>query len=103
MMSVSFARPLSCLIAIASLAACASTPQYTTSAGDVDLAAYPPVRLSASELQLIRGMSDANILGHLITLDSLEVAAADSAVRFSKSDDVIAYAKRMHIEHTGDL
>src|SRR5205823_1854992 len=89
--------------AISMAAACASGPHYETAAGTVDLSAYPSVTLDASELQVLRGMSDANILGHLQTVDSLEVAAADSALRFSRNDATLNYAKLMHHAHTDDL
>jgi predicted outer membrane protein len=85
------------------VSACATTPNYQTAAGTVDLSAYPAVVLDGGETQILRGMSDANILGHLRTIDSLEVATADSALRFSKSDATITYARLMHLTHTDDM
>jgi predicted outer membrane protein len=94
-MLVSVARPFATMLAISVFAACASHQQRTSSVagGSVDLSAYPIPAIDASELQILRGMSDADILGHLITVDSLEVATADTALRLSKSDEVLAYAK----------
>lgn len=91
--------------AFATLTACASNSQYASSsaAGTVDLAAYPNPDLSASELQLLRGMSDQEILGHIILVDSMEVATADSTIRIAMSDPILSYARLMHAVHTKDL
>jgi predicted outer membrane protein len=100
---ISIARPLVALFAISALAATASAQQKgssSTASGTVDLSAYPIPPLDASEQQLLRGMSDADILGHFITVDSMEVATADSAIRILKTDDVLAYARLMHAAHT---
>jgi predicted outer membrane protein len=99
---VSIARPLVALFAISALAAGASAQKgsSSTASGTVDLSAYPIPALDASEQQLLRGMSDADILGHFITVDSMEVATADSAMRILKTDDVLSYARLMHAAHT---
>jgi predicted outer membrane protein len=46
-------------------------------------------------------MSDANILGHLASVDSFEVALSDSAILKSKSDTVLGYARTMRSMHLG--
>jgi predicted outer membrane protein len=48
-------------------------------------------------------MSDADILGHLVTVDSIEVVTADSALRLSRSDDVLDLAKHMKATHSANL
>ena len=101
----STARPIACILAISAFVACASNQQYESSsaAGTVDLSAYPNPPLDTAELQLLRGMSDADILGHFITVDSMEVATADTALRLSKNDDVITYARLMKATHSANL
>jgi predicted outer membrane protein len=96
---ISITRSLVSFFAISALAAGASAQQKgssSTASGTVDLAAYPIPPLDASEQQLLRRMSDADILGDFITVDSMEVATADSAMRILKTDDVLAYARLMH-------
>jgi predicted outer membrane protein len=91
------------LLAAATVAACASNGlNYQTSGGDVDLSSYPTVTLPSSEVAILREMSDANIIGHLMEVDSIEVAAADTAIHLTRSDDVIAYAKLMQTVHGAD-
>jgi predicted outer membrane protein len=96
-------RSLMCLVALAAVGACARNRQtYTTTAGgDVDLSRATTM-LGNREVTILREMSDANILGHLLEVDSIEVSAADTANRLSRSDDVLTYAKMMHLAHTGD-
>jgi predicted outer membrane protein len=48
-------------------------------------------------------MSDADILGHFITVDSMQVATADTLVRLSKTDDVVTYAKLVRASHAQHL
>src|SRR5689334_16393188 len=99
-------RLLAVAIAAAS-AACASSGRSNPSvaAGNVDLGvgvnrnSLP----SSRELEVLKGMSDADILGHLITIDSMEVATADSALRLSRSDDVLDLAKRMRATHSANF
>jgi len=86
------------MLAASAFAACA-TSSYGSASGMVDLDAYPIPALSAADLQMLRGMSDADILGHLATVDSLEIVTADSLVRISKTSDVVDYAKMMHLAH----
>jgi predicted outer membrane protein len=99
---LSVSRKFATLLAISAVAAC-STNQSYMSAGDVNLSAYPSAQLDQREMGILRGMSDANIMAHIRLVDSMEVAAADSALRFTKSDDVREYAKLMHLQHTTDL
>jgi predicted outer membrane protein len=104
-MHTSFRNIAGTLIALAAVAACASSNQYSTNsaAGTVDLAAYPTPELPAHELEMLRGMSDADILGHIILIDSMEVATADSALRIARTDAVLSYARLMVAMHTTDL
>jgi predicted outer membrane protein len=55
--------------------------------------------LLPEEANVLRSMSDANILGHLASLDSLEISLSDSLVLRSKSDTVTGYAKAMRAAH----
>jgi predicted outer membrane protein len=73
-----------------------------TSSGDVDLSLATPASLGTDETTLLRQMSDGNILGHLMSLDSLEITLADTALRHIKTDDVVSYAKMMHLAHADD-
>lgn len=57
--------------------------------------------LTASEANLLRTMSDANILGHLASVDSFEVALSDTAILKSKSDTVLKLARMMRSAHLG--
>jgi predicted outer membrane protein len=85
-----------------SISACASSGRYNSNAasGTVDLPTFRDAALSTRERDMLRGMSDADILGHFITVDSLEVATADSALRLSKSDAVLDLAKLMKASHS---
>jgi len=88
------------------LAACSSNQGYgaaASAAGTVNLSAYPVPALNSSELQLLSGMSDADILGHFITVDSMEVATADSALRVLKTQDVLEFARLMKATHSENL
>jgi predicted outer membrane protein len=90
---------IAAMVAVA--AACSANRTYM-SAGDVDLALATPASLGTDEVALLRQMSDGNILGHLMAVDSLEVTLADTALRHIKSDDVVNYAKMMHLAHADD-
>ena len=104
-MSVSWVRPLACLCALSAFIACASNQQYASSsaAGTVDLAAYPVPPLGARELQLLHQMSDANILGHIELVDSLEIAVSDTVLRLTRSDPISNFAKMMIANHSTNL
>lgn len=67
------------------------------------LAADPTPPLAPSEVRFLRGFSDANVLGHLIVLDSVEAAVAKAALRRSKSDAVLANAKEMLAAHSSSM
>jgi len=103
-MRYTYARLFVSAVAVAT-AACASSGRYNSSSagGVVDVASSAGSRLDAREAQLLESMSDADILGHLITVDSMEVVAADSALRLSRSDDVLDLAKRMRAIHQANL
>jgi predicted outer membrane protein len=88
-------------LAISAITACSMNRSYV-SGGDVDLSTAVPATLGTDEVTLLRQMSDANIIGHLIAVDSLEVTMSDTALRYIKTDDVNAYAKMMHLAHSDD-
>lgn len=94
-------RVLVAMLAIAGAAACSTNRTYM-SGGDVDMSMATPADLGNDELTVLRQMSDANILGHLIVLDSMEVALSDTALRHVKTDNVGGYAKMMHLVHSDD-
>lgn len=87
-------------LAISTVTACMNRSYL--SGGDVDLSTAVPATLGSDETTMLRQMSDANIIGHLITVDSLEVTMSDTALRYIKTDDVNAYAKMMHLAHSDD-
>jgi predicted outer membrane protein len=99
-MRIPTTRSLVCAMALAAMARTASS-QTNSAGGSVAPGAMHGYTLDARELQVLKGMSDADILGHLITVDSIEVVAADSALRLSKSDDVLDLAKQMKALHNG--
>jgi predicted outer membrane protein len=100
-MNRSKTRSLVALLAISTAAACSTNRAYMAD-GDVDLSLAAPAELGTTEITRLRQMSDANILGHLMALDSLEVTMADTALRHIRSGDVGAYAKMMHLMHNDD-
>ena len=89
-------------LAVVSAAACSTMNRTYMSGGDVDLSLATPAQLGSDETTMLRQMSDANIIGHLIVVDSLEVTLSDTALRHIKSDEVGAYAKMMHLVHSDD-
>jgi predicted outer membrane protein len=93
---------LAALIGVTAAAACSTMNRSYMSGGDVDLSLATPAELGTDEMTLLRQMSDANILGHLIVLDSLEVALSDTALYHVKTGDVGDYAKMMHLAHSDD-
>ena len=90
------------IAALVAVGAACSTNRMYMSSGDVDLSLATPASLGTDETTLLRQMSDGNILGHLISLDSLEITLADTALRHVKTDDVVSYAKMMHLAHADD-
>jgi predicted outer membrane protein len=100
---MSVVRSVAIVLASSAFVACASSPQYSSASGTVDLADYPVPSLSASELSSLHGMADATILGNMVTADSLEIVTADSLLRISKTDDVVNYAKMMRVDHTNSI
>jgi predicted outer membrane protein len=95
-------RALAAMVAFAAAAACSTMNRGYTSGGDVDLSVATPAQLGTDETTLLRQMSDANILGHLMVVDSLEVTLSDTALRHIKSDDAGTFARMMHLQHTDD-
>jgi predicted outer membrane protein len=100
-MTRSKTRTFVALLAVSAAAACSTNRTYL-SGGDVDLSVAMPAELGSDEVTRLRQMSDANVLGHLMALDSLEVTMADTALRHIKTDNVNAYAKMMHLAHEDD-
>jgi predicted outer membrane protein len=88
--------------AVSAAAACSSMPRSYTSSGDVDLSLATPATLGTEETTLLRQMSDANIIGHLMTVDSLEITLSDTALRVTKSDAIGDFARLMHLSHDDD-
>lgn len=95
------ARMLVAMLAVAGAAACSTNRSYM-SGGDVDLSVATPADLGTDEMTLLRQMSDANILGHLIVVDSIEVTLSDTALYHIKTGVVGDYAKMMHLVHSDD-
>jgi predicted outer membrane protein len=89
------------MLAIATAAACSANRAYM-SGGDVDLSTATPAMLTSEETTMLRQMSDADIIGHMIAVDSLEMAMSDTALKLVKQGSVSAYAKQMHLAHNDD-
>lgn len=102
-MRISHIRSIAVVLAAAAFTACATSSQYSSAGGTIDLADYPVPSLSASELTMLRGMPDATILGSMVTADSLEVVTADSLLRISRTDAVVSYARMMRVDHMNDI
>ena len=94
-------RMIVAMLALGATAACSSRQNYV-SGGDVDITMAAPAELSPGEVTILQQMSDANILGHLMTLDSLEITMSDTALYHVKGDQASAYAKMMHLAHEDD-
>jgi predicted outer membrane protein len=90
------------MLAITAAAACSTMNQTYVSGGDVDLSTAIPAQLTSDEMTMLRQMSDADIIGHIIAVDSLEITLADTALRLVKQGSVSAYAKQMHLAHEDD-
>src|SRR6476620_99002 len=89
-------------LAISTVTACSMMNRSYMSGGDVDLSTAVPAVLGADEMTMLRQMSDANIVGHLIAVDSLEMALSDTALRYIKGDNVNTFAKAMILAHGDD-
>jgi len=89
------------MLAISAAAACSRNSAYM-SGGDVDLSMATPATLTSTEVTMLRQMSDADIIGHMIAVDSLEMALSDTALKVVKQGMVSAYAKQMHLAHDDD-
>ena len=90
------------MVAITAAAACSSANQTYMSGGDVDLSLATPASLSSNEVTMLRQMSDADVIGHIIAVDSLEIALSDTALHLVRQGMVSAYAKQMHLAHEDD-
>src|SRR3954468_942732 len=95
-------RVLVAMLAVASAGACSTMNRTYMSGGDVDLSLATPADLGTDETTLLRQMSDGNILGHLMVVDSLEVTLSDTALYHIKTGTVGDYAKMMHLAHSDD-
>jgi predicted outer membrane protein len=95
-------RTIVAILALGAAAACSSAQQSYTSGGDVDVSMVEPAKLSSGEITILQQMSDANILGHLMTIDSLEITMSDTALYHVKGDQASSYAKMMHLAHEDD-
>jgi putative membrane protein len=84
--------------------ACASARQSETmsAAGTVSIP-DETAALSVSEVDMLRRMTDPNILGHMAMADSVEVVMAEFAQRRTKSDDVLNFAREMDVDHSTHL
>lgn len=94
-------RTLIAMFAVSAVAACSTNRSYVAG-GDVDLSTAVPAELDAGEVTFLGQMSDGNILGHLMVVDSFEVTLSDTALYHLKTDQVTTYAKLMHLAHNDD-
>jgi predicted outer membrane protein len=96
LVQINAVRSLAAALAISTVVACAHRQYDSSSAGGSLSLANPPVPpLADAEVQLLRRMSDANILGHFAMIDSVEVQLSQHAMAYSLSDAVLAYAHEM--------
>ena len=97
-------------LAAAALAACASnlrtpvvtTTRTSTAAGMIPMTVNVPP-LSSDELAMLGMMSDANILQHMSTSDSLEIAMAHVAMQRTQSNGVRDLARMIIADHSRSL
>lgn len=92
-------------LTIPAFVACASARRSDTSmaAGTIAVPAtieVPPI--SRSEADLLRRMTDPNILGHIAMADSVEAVMAQFAQQRTKNDDVLQFARQMNVDHNTD-
>ena len=93
-MSQHFTRFASLTLALSALATTAGAQTMTSTS-----MSPAPAPLLPSEAKFLRSFDDANIIAHLVATDSVEMSMAQAAIRQSKSDEVLAYAKSMLAEH----
>lgn len=104
------ARVAAGALAVAALAACASnlrtpevvTTRTSTAAGTIPMTVNVPP-LPESELSSLRMMNDANILQHMSTSDSLEIAMAQVALQRTQSNGVRNLARTIIADHSRSL
>jgi putative membrane protein len=99
-------RMLTLAMAAPAFAACASTRQndMAMAAGTVGSPMqieFAPI--SPAESDMLRQMTDPNILGHVAMSDSVEVVMAQFAEQRTKNDDVLNFARQMDVDHSTDL
>lgn len=100
------ARTFVAVLAIPAGMACASThhSQTVSSAGSVSLTDTPRnATLSPREAEMLRRMTDPNILGHMAMADSVEIVMGKLALNRSKTDAVDDFARQMISDHTASL
>jgi putative membrane protein len=59
--------------------------------------------LSPRESEMLRSMTDPNILGHMAMADSVEIVMGKLALNRSKTDAVDNFARQMISDHTASL
>jgi putative membrane protein len=100
------ARTFIAVLAIPAGLACASAhhSQTVSSAGSVSLTDTPRnAVLSSRETEMLRSMTDPNILGHMAMADSVEIVMGKLALNRSKTDAVDDFARQMISDHTASL
>jgi predicted outer membrane protein len=105
-MHSTIARSLTTALALSAagvLSLGAQQDQSSSAAGTLALPRYTAAPIGVSETELLRRMSDANILGHLATMDSVEIDLSEWTAGLSKSDAVTAYAKQMDATYRNKL
>ena len=100
--AVQISRTPRMIVALIALSAATACTRTMMAGGEVDLSMATPAELGPEEQARLRQMSDANILGHLMTIDSLQIAMADTALYHVKTGPVNSYAKMMHLSHEDD-
>jgi putative membrane protein len=90
--------------AVPAFAACATVPASDTAsaAGNVTPAMIESTPIAVMEADMLRRMTDPNILGHIAMSDSVEVVMAQFAQKRTRSDDILSYARQMDVDHSSD-
>jgi putative membrane protein len=80
--------------------ACASTRQSDSMTAGGTLKLPDAAALNASEVDMLRRMTDPNILGHMAMADSIEVVMAEFAQHRTENSDVLEFARMMDVDHS---
>ncbi|HEX3866166.1 MAG TPA: DUF4142 domain-containing protein [Gemmatimonadaceae bacterium] len=105
-MKITRKRTFAAALAISTAAAVSLGAQQDRSSAAIAtpvLPNYPASPIGVSETQLLQRMSDANILGHLAIMDSVQIVLSDWTVNYSKSDAVTAFAKETDARYRKNL